>query len=125
MCPNRSWFLTYEERLRGRVFMGNDMPCKIVGIGTIQIRMHDGVIRTLIEVRHVPDLKKNLIFVGVLDFKGFKCNVKNGVMEIKRGSTVVMRGFKKGNLYMLQGSTSSISESVSVAEKNIPDLTYL
>nr|KYP69055.1 Retrovirus-related Pol polyprotein from transposon TNT 1-94 [Cajanus cajan] len=46
-------------------------------------------------------------------------------MEIKRGSTVVMRGFKKGNLYMLQGSTSSISESVSVAEKNIPDLSYL
>nr|KYP69064.1 Retrovirus-related Pol polyprotein from transposon TNT 1-94 [Cajanus cajan] len=36
-----------------------------------------------------------------------------------------MRGFKKGNLYMLQGSTSSISESVSVAKKNIHDLTYL
>nr|KYP40581.1 Retrovirus-related Pol polyprotein from transposon TNT 1-94 [Cajanus cajan] len=105
--------------------MGNDMPCKIVGIGTIQLRMHDGVIRTLTEVRHVPDLKNNLISVGVLDSKSFKCNVKNGVMEIKRGSTLVMRGFKKGNLYMLQGSTSSISESISVAEKNIPDLTYL
>ncbi|GKE47996.1 retrovirus-related pol polyprotein from transposon TNT 1-94, partial [Tanacetum coccineum] len=28
------------------VFMDNDSPCKVVGIGTIQIKMHDGVVRT-------------------------------------------------------------------------------
>jgi hypothetical protein len=25
--------------------MGNDVACKIVGIGTIRIRMHDGIVR--------------------------------------------------------------------------------
>ncbi|GJV59270.1 transposable element [Tanacetum coccineum] len=44
----------------GHVIMGNDSPCKVVGIGTIRIKMHDGVVRTLTDVRHVPDLKKNL-----------------------------------------------------------------
>nr|KYP38721.1 Retrovirus-related Pol polyprotein from transposon TNT 1-94 [Cajanus cajan] len=62
---------TYEKKSGGDVFMGNDMACKTIGIRTIQIKMHDGVIRTLTEVRHVPDLKKNLISVGVLDTKGF------------------------------------------------------
>ena len=31
--------------------------------------MHDGVVRTLIEVRHVPKLKKNLVSVGAMDSK--------------------------------------------------------
>ena len=81
--------------------MGNDVPCKTVGISPIQIKMHDGVIRTLIEVCHVPELKKNLISVGVLDSKRFECSAEGGVMEIRKGSFVVMRGIKKGNLYIL------------------------
>ena len=49
--------------------MGNNVPCKFVGIGSIQIRMHDGVVRTLTKVRHIPELKKNLVFVGAMDLK--------------------------------------------------------
>jgi hypothetical protein len=44
--------------------MGNGVTCKIVDIGTIRIRMHDGIVRPLTNVRHIPDLKKNLIFFG-------------------------------------------------------------
>ena len=49
--------------------MGNDAPCKIVGIGSVKIKMYDGVVRTLTEVRHVPELKKNLISLSILDAK--------------------------------------------------------
>ncbi|GKA46100.1 hypothetical protein Tco_0738896 [Tanacetum coccineum] len=59
--PNQNWFMTYEEFDGGRVFMGNNSPCKIVSIRTIRMKMHDGVVGTLTDVRHVPDLKKNLI----------------------------------------------------------------
>ena len=90
------------------------MPCKTVGIGSIQIRMHDGVIRTLTEVHHVLESKKNLISVRVLDSKGFKCSVEGGVMEIRKGPSMVMRGIKKGNLYILQGPTILGSSSVSL-----------
>ncbi|KAK3016961.1 hypothetical protein RJ639_007857 [Escallonia herrerae] len=53
MCPNRDWFATYRLFDGGKVLMGNDVTCKVVGIGSIQIRMHDGIVRTLIDVRHV------------------------------------------------------------------------
>ena len=33
--------------------MGNDAPCKIIGIGSVKIKMHNGVVRTLTEVRHL------------------------------------------------------------------------
>jgi len=53
ICPHRHWFLTYDKNSGGSVLMGNDAPCKSIGIGLVQIRMHDGLVRTLTEVRHV------------------------------------------------------------------------
>jgi hypothetical protein len=43
MSPKRDWFTTYESISGGRVLMGNDITCKIIGIDTIRIRMHDGI----------------------------------------------------------------------------------
>ena len=44
--------------------MGDNHALKIVGIGTIKIKMYDGIIHTIQEVRHVTGLKKNLLFLG-------------------------------------------------------------
>ncbi|GJU74030.1 retrovirus-related pol polyprotein from transposon TNT 1-94 [Tanacetum coccineum] len=110
----------------GHVFMGNDSPCKVVGIGTIRIKMHDGVVRTLTDVRHVPDLKKNLISLGVLDSKGFKYRSENGVLRVSKGALVVMKATKgTSSLYTLQGETIIGSDSVSCLEKSNSDLTKL
>nr|GEZ14009.1 retrovirus-related Pol polyprotein from transposon TNT 1-94 [Tanacetum cinerariifolium] len=78
----------------GHVFMGNDSPCKVVGSGTIHIKMHDGVVRAVTHVRHVPDLKKNLISLSVLDSKGFKYTSENGVLRVSKGALVVMKATK-------------------------------
>lgn len=92
--------------------MGNNAPCMTIGIGSIQIEMHDGFVRTLARVHHVPALKKKLIPVGALDSKGFMCSVESGVIQIRQGNVVVMRGIRKSNLYFLQGIT--ITRSVSL-----------
>ena len=34
--------------------MGDDTPHPIVGIGSVQIKMFDGIVRTITDVRHVP-----------------------------------------------------------------------
>jgi len=72
MCPNRDWFTTYQPIEGGVVLMGNNMSCKVVGICSIRIKMNDGVLRTLTNVRHISDLKKNLISLGTLDSQGCK-----------------------------------------------------
>ena len=51
--------------------MGNDATCPVIGIGTVMIKMFDGVVRVLSNVRHVLDLRKNLISLGVLDDLGY------------------------------------------------------
>ena len=83
MCPHRHWVVTYKKKFGCNVLLGKDDPCKSISIGSIQIRMHHGVVRTLIEVRHVPKLKKNLVFMGAMDSKGFSYWVEGGVMQIR------------------------------------------
>lgn len=106
MSPHRNWFMTYEKKFAGNVLMGNNAPCKRVGLGSIQIRMHDGNVRTLTIVRHDLEHKKNLISVRAMDSKDFTYYVEGGVMQIKRkGKSAIMQGIKQGNIYTLQGST--------------------
>ena len=63
----------------GNVTMGNNATCKIVGVGSIQIKIIDGMVRTLSEVRHVPGLKKNLVSLGTLDKNGCRIAYQGGV----------------------------------------------
>ena len=57
MSPNRDWFSAYEAIAGGVVLTGNNAAYKVAGIGPIRIKMHHGIIRTLTDVRHVPNLE--------------------------------------------------------------------
>ena len=67
MTPNKGWFDTYKLVNCSYVLMGNDVSCRVVKIGNIRVKMFDGVIRILCDVRHVPGMRKNKISLGTLD----------------------------------------------------------
>ena len=106
MTPRREWFHQYEPIPGGSVFLGDNHALEIVGIGTIKLKMYDGTIRTIQEVRHVKGLKKNLLSLGQLDSSGCKTHFHDGVMTIIKGALVVMKAENiAANLYMLKGET--------------------
>jgi len=107
MCIHREWFKTYRSINDGVMYMGNDVTCNIVGIGSIQLQMFDGTTKMLTDVIHVPDLRKNLISLGALDTNGYKTVVQGGVMKIYEGILLVMKAKKVGNLFQLEGRTGS------------------
>lgn len=114
MCPHRDWFTTYNSIDSGVVLMGNNTPCKVIGIGTIKIKTHDGAVRTMNDVRHVPDLKRNLISLGTLESLGCKYIAEAGVLRIIKGSLIVMKANRSaGSLYIVQGSTVTGTAAVS------------
>ena len=69
MCPERKYFDTYRA-CDATVMMGNGSASRVVGIGTMKMKMFDGVVRTFANVRHVPRLRRGLISLGVLDTLG-------------------------------------------------------
>ena len=106
MSPNREWFDTYRVVNCGKISMGNGAVCKVIGIGTVKLRLADGVVRTLGEVRHVPGLSRNVISLGALDSKGCGYSAAGGVMRVTRGARVIMKAFRDGGkIYRLDGST--------------------
>lgn len=90
--------------------MGNNASCKVVGRGTVRIKMHDDnmhdrVIRTLSDVKHVPRLRKSIISLDILDDSGCRCTIEGGVMKVLRGSRILVEGRKICSIYMLHVST--------------------
>jgi hypothetical protein len=61
---HRKHFLDYVQGDFGQVHLGDDAPCKIVGMGKVQIKKKNGNQWFLKEVRHFPDLRKKIISIG-------------------------------------------------------------
>ncbi|KAH9736371.1 hypothetical protein KPL71_018077 [Citrus sinensis] len=115
-----------KKKKKRKVLMGNNNVCNIVGIGSVKIKMFDGTIRSLHEVRHAPRLKRNLISLGMLDSLGYFFKSRSGGLEIRKGTEIVMKGVKENGLYVLQGSSVPVQEGVSaVSEEDKTKLWHL
>jgi hypothetical protein len=77
--------------------------------------MFDCIVRELTDVRYVPDLKSNLISLGVLDSCGYKYTGQGGALTSSKGNLVVIKETKVDNLYKLEGYTEVASEVIDVS----------
>ncbi|KZV56298.1 hypothetical protein F511_00295 [Dorcoceras hygrometricum] len=125
MCPIKSWFQNLVEEESGHVLLGNNRECKVMGIGSVLLKMHDGCVRTITEVRYVPDLRRNLLSIGMLDSKGFNVKIEGGTMKVIKGSLTVMRGSQDNGLYILEASTVTGSSNAAVGGANKARLWHL
>ena len=55
-------------------------------------------------VRYVPSLKKNLISLGVPEFKGLTITLRDRLLKVVAGALTVMKGTRRNNLYYFQGN---------------------
>ncbi|GJU38495.1 retrovirus-related pol polyprotein from transposon TNT 1-94 [Tanacetum coccineum] len=113
MTARREWFHLYKPISGGgSVYSCNDNELKIIGIGSIMVKMHNGIVRTIRDVRHVEGLKKNLLSLGQLDDLGCKVEIQNKIMKVIKGALVLMRGEKvAANLYQLKGEIIEEAEA--------------
>ena len=93
--------------------MSNDVLCKTVGIGNIYMRMFDGHVRTFMNVRHIPNLKKNLLSLRALKAQECKFSGTDGGFKVTKGSMLILKRERTANLYMM--TKSIIVGDVSVA----------
>jgi hypothetical protein len=88
------------------VRVGNDNQCNIVCVGSVQIKTHDGMTRTLTEVKHITSMARNLISLSTLDCDGYKYKGGYKRLKLSSGSLIVMIGdMNSTKLYVLRGRT--------------------
>ena len=56
-------------------------------------------------MRFVPQLKRNLIFVGALKTLVLELSIKDGILKMTKGSMVILKGVRQNNLYYFKDST--------------------
>ncbi|KAL0342825.1 UNVERIFIED_CONTAM: Retrovirus-related Pol polyprotein from transposon TNT 1-94 [Sesamum calycinum] len=66
ICSDKEMFSTYTSINGRKLFMGNSATSNIVGIGNKVLKMTSGKELTLIDVLHVPDIRKNLVSGSLL-----------------------------------------------------------
>ncbi|WVZ89176.1 hypothetical protein U9M48_035612 [Paspalum notatum var. saurae] len=76
--------------------------------------MHDGIVRTLTDVRHIPDMTKNLISFSTLEGNGYKYSGGDRVLKVSKGSLIDL---KSANLYRLRSTT--ITSDVAVISNSL------
>ncbi|KAK8999470.1 hypothetical protein V6N11_070633 [Hibiscus sabdariffa] len=94
MISRRELFHNYEPILGGSAYNCNDHALKIIGVGTVKLKMYDGTIKIVRDVRHMKGLKKNILSCRPLDNNASKIETHKGIMKLFHGALVVMKGEK-------------------------------
>ncbi|KAL6334618.1 hypothetical protein AAG906_019470 [Vitis piasezkii] len=84
----------------------------VVGLGDVRISLPNGYVWLLEKVRHIPDLMRNLIFVGQLDDERHAILFVGGTWKVTKEARVLARRKKIGTLYM----TSCPRDTIAVAD---------
>ncbi|CAL5417495.1 unnamed protein product [Camellia sinensis] len=119
----KEFFSTYQAGDFGTVKMGNSSFSKIVGIGDVHIQTKVGCTMVLKDVRHVPDLRLNLISGIALDRQGYENYFGKGIWKLKKGSLVVAKGQAIGTLYKTHVEVNSNSFNAAEDETS-PNLWH-
>ncbi|WZZ51379.1 hypothetical protein YC2023_051486 [Brassica napus] len=123
MTCRRDWFHMLQEMTSGQVIFGNYCAVGVLGIGTINIKAYGGSVKTLTNVRYIPELRRNLIFNGTLDILGFEHSGGHGKTRFYKHGKLPLLG--TGSLNLLDGETVSGEVYCSAMKKLSKDETVL
>ena len=109
--PHREIIQNYVVGDFGKVYLADGSALDVVGLGNVRISLPNGFVWLLENVRHIPDLRRNLISVQ-LDDEGHALLFVGGTWKVTKGARVLAHGKKIGTLYM----TSCPRDTIAVAD---------
>lgn len=104
MCLTWFWFETFKLD-GGHVILGNNKSRKILEIGSIRLRMFNGIEKILQDVRYILELRRNLIYLVVLDQFDYTFKSESKTLKITKEFMIIMKEIIKNGLYTLVGKT--------------------
>ena len=104
--------------------MGNDATCRTVEIDNICMKMFNGQVRILKDVRHAPDLRKIFFLLEALEAQGCKFSDTDEALKVTKSSITVLKVERTMNLYKVIESMV-ISDASIATEKDITRLWHM
>jgi len=100
VCNNKAWFKTYEELKKPEeVLMGNHNSAKVLGKWTIELYFTSGKKLSLLNVFHIPEIRKNLVSTSLLSKKGFKIVLESNNVIVTKSGMFVRNGYSCDDMF--------------------------
>ena len=113
--PHQKIIQNYVAGDFGKMYLADGTALDVVGMRDVQIFLPSGSVWLLEKVRHILDLRRNLISIGQLDNEGHVILFVDGTWKVIKGIRVLAHGKKTNTLYM----TSSPRDTIAVAKASI------
>ncbi|CAL2246291.1 unnamed protein product [Prunus armeniaca] len=102
ICGDRNLFTDYEQNSGGeKLYMGNASTSAVEGKGSVLLKFTSGKVLTLLDVLHVPEIRKNLVSGPILSKKGFKLVFESDKFILTKGGLFVGKGYLADGLFKL------------------------
>ena len=96
------------------VYMDNGSKVKVEFFGMIKLRLTTESFLLLHNVAYIPSLRRNLIFVSILDRQGYTFHFGGGKMDIFSNLVLIGTAILFGKLYCLSLHHGPLSDSSSI-----------
>ncbi|GJU02467.1 putative RNA-directed DNA polymerase [Tanacetum coccineum] len=116
VATQKDYYSSYTPGDSGVVRMGNTRLSRIDGIRDICLKFDTGMELVLHNVKHVLDMRLNILSTGLLDEDGYHNSSGNGLWKVTLRSLIVARGKRESKLYMTH---PKISKSIVNAVDNV------
>ena len=117
VCHVKNLFKTYDVATKEEmVFMGNHDTAKVFGKGTIELQFTSGKKLILLNVFHVPDVRKNLISASLLCKKGIKAVLEADKVIFSKNGVFVGQAYSCDGMFKL--SINKVDVSVYVLDSS-------
>ena len=87
------------------MLLEDDSSCKIIGCERVKIKFHDGRLRTLLGMEHIPPLPRNLISISKMLDTNLNFSLNNTWCKLAHRSMLLTWQVQDVTMYRILGST--------------------
>jgi len=95
-----------EKETNLEIVLGDNMKYPVKGVGNVSLKLNQGNTIHLQDVLYVPNLKKNLVSISTMEYKGYKVTFSDGKVCVWKNNVkyAFNLGFRVDSLYQVGGS---------------------
>ena len=97
MTGDETRFISLEKKRGGKVTLGDNTTCQVLGTGTIRVTS----LLLIEKVLLVEGLKHNLLSISQLCDKGFQICFSNSSCTLRLNNDIKLEGFRVDNIYKI------------------------
>ena len=96
--------------------MGNHNKAKVLGKGTVEMKMSSGKMMILANVFHVPKIKKNFVTANLLCKSGVKAILESDKLILSKNGIFVGKGYATDGMYKLSIINKEVSSCAYIVD---------